>query len=77
MSKRETANDLFDKMVPPELPTQTEAVNVPEGRMTPHMIRMPDDIWNQLSAHFKSRGLNASAGIRQVLFEYLREEGIR
>ena len=66
-------------------PSVTDAVSaavtsrglVKQRAMKLHQVRMLDQHWNILSAHFKAQGLSTSAGIRQVLLKYMNEAGIR
>ncbi len=42
-----------------------------------HQIRMLDQHWTILAAHFKGQGISTSAGIRQVLLRYMQDQRIR
>ena len=45
--------------------------------MKPHIVRMRDSEWRALKMYFKPQGLSVAAGIRQVLFRYMRDNGIK
>jgi hypothetical protein len=49
----------------------------PEDDLRGHLIRMNRSWWLGLERHFKSQGLSVAAGIRQVLYRYMRDNGIR
>ena len=46
------------------------------GNMKVRNIRMADEDWQVLGEHFKERGIALTAGIRMVLRDYMKREGI-
>lgn len=42
-----------------------------------HQVRMTDTQWQILAIHFEQQGLSTSAGIRQVLNEYMQKQGLK
>lgn len=42
-----------------------------------YLIKLDPDFKDSLTAHFASKGLNFSAGVRMLLHEYANEERIR
>ena len=44
--------------------------------MKKYQIYFSEDEWEALSRHFAEQGLKTSAGVRRVLKEYMRREGI-
>lgn len=47
-----------------------------EERLKLRNFRMNDGDWNMLEAHFKERRIPVGTGIRMVLVEYLKKQGL-
>jgi hypothetical protein len=47
-----------------------------EKRLKIRNFRMNDEDWAVLEAHFKERRLPVGTGLRMVLAEYLKEQGL-
>jgi predicted DNA binding CopG/RHH family protein len=45
-----------------------------DERLKIRNIRMAESDWEKLKAHFATRGLSVSAGIRFIVKEYLRQQ---
>ena len=48
----------------------------PREPLVQRQVRLTDSDWKALQAHFQDRGLSVSGGIRFVLREYMRKNGI-
>ena len=46
------------------------------GPLIKRHIRISDNDWQRLQAHFQGKGLNMSAGLRMAIREYMSREGI-
>ena len=46
-------------------------------QMTARHINIRDDDWELLRRHFEDQGVAVSVGIRQVLSQFLKREGLR
>lgn len=53
---------------------ERELVDVPPEPLNPHVIRMSDSQWRQLTMYFRSKGLSIAAGIRQALHEWMETQ---
>lgn len=80
------AKDVRDRELPKKqipLPFVAGSASSPEAsdngeeKMSPHIVRMKNSDWLGLKMHFKPQGLSVAAGIRQVLFRYMRDNGIK
>jgi hypothetical protein len=47
-----------------------------EKRLKIRNFRKSDEDWSVLEAHFKEKRIQPGSGIRMVLVEYFREEGL-
>ena len=47
------------------------------GKKALRSFRLDPDDWDRLAVHFESIGLGISAGLRMVIREYMRKEGLR
>lgn len=50
---------------------ERDLVDVPPEPLKPHIIRMTDTQWRQLTLYFRSKGLGVAAGVRQALHEWM------
>lgn len=41
-----------------------------------HNFRMKDTEWNRLKIHFQGKGLSIAAGLRMIILEYMKKEGV-
>ena len=48
-----------------------------KAKMTARHINIRDDDWELLQWHFEDQGVAVSVGIRQVLAQFLKREGLR
>lgn len=46
--------------------------NAPRPDNKPHMIRVPDDLWEQVVARAEERGESVSEAVRRMLARYVR-----
>lgn len=46
------------------------------GPLEPHHIKLYRDDWRALQEHFQDQGVSTAAGIRQILWGYMRDKGI-
>ena len=46
------------------------------GPMKVRNIRVSDEDWQALGDHFRDRGIALTAGIRMILRDYMKREGI-
>lgn len=46
------------------------------GPLEPHHIKMYRDDWAILQEYFKDQGVSTAAGIRQILWQFMREKGL-
>jgi len=47
------------------------------GKKVLRSLRLDPDDWDRLAVHFEGIGLGISAGLRMVIREYMRKEGLR
>ena len=47
-----------------------------EKRLKLRNFRMADEDWKALEAHFQERRIPTGTGIRMLLVEYLKEQGV-
>ena len=47
-----------------------------EERLKLRNFRMNDQDWNLLEAHFKERRIPVGTGIRMILVEYMKKQGL-
>ncbi len=87
MSKENLPDDLMDVLMSSK--KRTSAVESTSDKrikdvqktdikrtMKKYQIYFSEDEWEALSQHFAEQGLKTSAGVRRVLKEYMRREGI-
>ena len=80
MAKERLGDSLDDLLGPkPATPPVSEAPSPtadPQSEMKGYMIRMPISVWKVLQRHFATKGLKAGTGIRQLVMEYAKEQGL-
>ena len=75
MSKRAGMPDLMQQaMTGASTPSKTVSGI---GDLKAYSMRLPEGVVEQLRAHFASRGLSLSAGVRSWLIERMEREGLR
>ena len=58
------------------IPTKAPQKHHKEGPLQKYHIRLTEEDWKSLQQHFTSRGIKTAAGIRMVLKEYIKNEGL-
>ena len=85
MAREKLNGDMMDKFLgsPAKSPKKSRkgAGKVPDkspdGPLKQHKIWLSAEDYQALKDHFRDKGLGVSAGIRTVLLDYLRGEGLR
>lgn len=80
MSKKQVPPDLMDRLAgrTTQTPdkhstndTQTTHIHSTSNTLKRYDVRLDPDDWEWLKAHFKTRGLSVSAGLRMIVKEYI------
>ena len=58
-------------------PTGAATGGTGKAKMTAHHINIRDDDWQLLQRHFEDQGTPVSVGIRQMIAQFLKREGLR
>ena len=77
MAERKQTPDLMGEVLGAKQRTATtQAAEVDTGDTVTMSLRLPRAWRDKLRAHFKSRGVDLSNGIRYALSEYMEREGL-
>ena len=76
MAEKRRTKDLFTDMTDYRKSEPAQPTTEPIGYepLKQRQIRMSDNDWQALKAHFKGKGISVSGGIRMVLKRYIHEE---
>lgn len=61
---------------PPEAPQMQMKMKQRKENLKQHNFRMKDSEWNRLKDHFYNKGLSIASGLRMIILEYMKKEGI-
>lgn len=61
----------YSKGLARQAASERDLVDVPPEPMKPHIVRMSDTQWRQLTMYFRSKEISVASGIRQALREWM------